>query len=145
MTLTRAPEGWEATRHAMKAWRRNLQRHGVAGESLWVVEKGEGGMKHTHVVQHGPKKIPMEVLDASWPHGFTQIESARAAVGYLEKGVMRYVAKGIDGDAGSIEGHMNLNGGRAAHWSTGFFDGMGRNAYRAANPLPGIYFVETAR
>lgn len=146
VTLTRCPEGWDETRLAMKAWRRNLQRHGVAGECLWVVEKGdETGMKHAHVVQHGPRKIPMEVLDASWPHGMTQIESARAAVGYLEKGVMRYVAKGIDGDGASIEGHMNLNGGRAAHWSTGFYAGMGRNAYRQANPLPGIYFVETAR
>ena len=146
ITLTRAPEGWQETRQAMRVWRENLQRHGVAGEGLWVVERGEDtGMKHVHVVQHGPRKIPMHVLDASWPHGFTQIESARAAVDYLGKGVMRYVGKGIDGGQESLTEHMDINGGRAAHWSRGFFDGQGRNAYRQAHPLPGIYFVETAR
>lgn len=146
ITLTLAPEGWDRTRHAMRAWRQNLTRHGVAGECLWVVEKGEqNGMKHIHAVQHGPTKIPLEVLDESWPYGMTQIQAAREAVGYLEKGVMRYVAKGIDGDGDSIESHMNLNGGRAAHWSRGFFAGLSREAYRKANPLPGIYFVQTAR
>lgn len=146
ITLTQAPEGWEETRLAVKTWRRNLHRHGVAGQGLWVVERGsETGMKHVHVVQHGPKKIPLEILDASWPYGFTQIESARAAVDYLGKGVMRYVAKGIDDGAESLTEHMDINGGRAAHWTTGFFAGMGRNAYREANPLPGIYFVETVK
>jgi hypothetical protein len=145
ITLTRCPQGWEETRFALKTWRQNLRRHGVDGEGLWVIEKGsQTGMKHAHVVQHGPRKIPMDVLDASWPYGQTQIETARAAVGYLEKGVLRYVAKGIDGDPESIESHMNLNGGRAAHWSAGFFGGQGRNAYRQANPLPGIYFIQTA-
>ena len=144
ITLTRCPEGWEESRLAMKTWRRNLLRHGVAGEGMWVIERGsDTGMKHAHVVQHGPRKIPMAVLDESWPYGSTQIQSARAAVDYLGKGVMRYVAKGIDGDGESIEEHMNINGGRAAHWTRGFFDGMGRNAYREAHPLPGIYFVRT--
>ena len=81
---------------------------------------------------------------ASWPYGFTQIEGARAATNYLAKGVVRYVAKGIDGDGESVEQHMNLNGGRAAHWSREFFGGMGRNAFREAHPMPGRYFVETA-
>ena len=146
ITLTRCPEGWQETRQAMRIWRENLARHGVAGEGLWVIEQGsETGMKHAHVVQHGPKKIPMDVLDASWPYGMTQIESARSAVDYLGKGVMRYVGKGIDGEDSTLVEHMNLNGGRAAHWSRCFFDGMGRNAYRQAHPLPGIYFVEVAR
>jgi hypothetical protein len=111
---------------------------------LWVVEKGDQtGMKHVHAVQWGDF-IPKQELSASWPHGYTQIEGARAATNYLAKGVVRYVAKGLDGDGKSIEGHMNLNGGRAAHWDREFFDGKGRNAYREANPLPGIYFVHTA-
>ncbi|WP_429509215.1 rolling circle replication-associated protein [Pseudomonas moraviensis] len=146
VTLTRAPEGWQETRQAMRVWRENLQRHGVAGEGLWVVERGsETGMKHVHVVQHGPRKIPMDVLDDSWSYGSTQVESARAAVDYLGKGVMRYVAKGLDEGEETLTEHMDINGGRAAHWSTGFFDGTGRNAYRAAHPLPGVYFVQTAR
>lgn len=145
ITLTRAPAGWEATRLAMHTWVQHLRRAGYSMHVLWVVEKGsETGMKHVHAVQWGDY-IPKEVLSASWPHGFTQIEGARSAVDYLAKGVIRYVAKGLDGDGESIEDHMNLNGGRAAHWSRRFFAGQGRNAYRAANPLPGIYFVQTAR
>lgn len=144
ITLTLAPEGWEAVRDAIEVWLRNLRRHGIEMHVLWVVEVGEGGMKHVHVIQWGDF-IPMGLLDASWSYGMTQIEAARAAADYLAKGVVRYVAKGLDGDPDSIEAHMNLNGGRAGHWSVDFFAGMGRNAYRAANPLPGIYFVEVAR
>ena len=143
ITLTRAPEGWEATRQAVRTWLQHLRRKGYSMHVLWVVEKGsDTGMKHIHVVQWGDF-IPKAELSASWPYGSTQIEAARAATDYLAKGVLRYVAKGIDGDRESIEGHMNLNGGRAAHWSTAFFAGTGRNAYRQAHPLPGIYFVQT--
>lgn len=145
ITLTRAPEGWEATRQAVRTWLQHLRRQGYSMHVLWVVEKGsETGMKHIHAVQWGDF-IPKAELSSSWPYGMTQIEGSRAATNYLAKGVVRYVAKGIDGDAKSIEEHMNLNGGRAAHWSNAFFAGQGRNAYRQAHPLPGIYFVETAR
>jgi hypothetical protein len=144
ITLTLAPEGWQPTRQAVFHWLERLRRAGYRMQVLWVVEEGsEHGMKHIHAVQWGDF-IPKEVLSASWPFGSTQIEAARAATDYLAKGVMRYVAKGID-DQATIEAHMNLNGGRAAHWSTRFFGGVGRNAYRAANPLPGIYFVQTER
>jgi hypothetical protein len=143
ITLTRLPEGWDAAHQAVKIWLKHLRRQGYRMHVLWVVEKGsETGMKHAHVVQWGDF-IPKAELSASWPYGFTQIEGARSAVDYLAKGVVRYVAKGLDGDAQAIEEHMNLNGGRAAHWSTEFFDGQGRNAYRQAHPLPGIYFVQT--
>lgn len=145
ITLTRAPQGWQETRKAVIDWLQRLRREGYRMHVLWVVEKGsDTGMKHIHAVQWGDF-IPKEVLSASWPFGSTQIEGARSATDYLAKGVLRYVAKGIDGDGESVEEHMNLNGGRAAHWSREFFAGQGRNAYRQANPLPGIYFVQTAR
>lgn len=144
ITLTLAPEGWDECRTAVYRWLERLRRRGYAMRVLWVVERGEGGMKHIHAIQWGDY-IPKHELSASWPYGFTQIEGARAAVDYLAKGVVRYVAKGLDGDGQAIEAHMNLNGGRAAHWSRDFFAGMGRNAYRQANPLPGLYFVRTSR
>lgn len=143
ITLTRAPEGWDETRQAMNVWLQFLRRAGYVMNVLWVVEEGsDTGMKHVHIVQWG-SFIPKAVLSDSWPYGSTQIEAARAATDYLSKGVLRYVAKGIDGGRESLESHMNLNGGRAAHWSTRFFDGKGRNAYRQDHPLPGIYFVRT--
>lgn len=144
ITLTRAPSGWEETREAVKVWLRHLRRDGYRMHVLWVVETGsETGMKHVHAVQWGDF-VPKAVLSASWPHGHTQIEGARAATNYLAKGVVRYVAKGLDGADESIEEHMNLNGGRAAHWSREFFAGDGRNAFREAHPLPGVYFVQQA-
>lgn len=144
ITLTRAPEGWEATRQAVRTWLQHLRRAGYTMHVLWVVEKGsETGMKHIHAIQWGDF-IPKAELSSSWPYGSTQIEAARAASDYLAKGVLRYVAKGIDGDRQAIEDHMNLNGGRAAHWSREFFAGESREAFRERNPLPGIYFVETA-
>lgn len=144
ITLTRAPEGWEETRHAVKMWMRNLRRQGVEMNALTVVERGkETGMKHLHAVQWGDY-VPKNLLDESWPYGSTQIQAARAATNYLSKGVIRYVGKGLDGDQSEIVEHMNLNGGRAAHWTRGFFGGLSREAYREANPLPGIYFVEQA-
>jgi hypothetical protein len=145
ITLTRAPEGWEQTRQAVRTWLQHLRREGYAMHVLWVVEKGsETGMKHVHAVQWGDY-VPKDVLSASWPHGSTQIQGARAATDYLAKGVVRYVAKGLDEGEETLVEHMNLNGGRAAHWSREFFAGMGRNAYRSANPMPGIYFVDTIR
>lgn len=143
ITLTQCPGQWQETRSAMRQWHERLRRWDYRMRTLWVIEEGsQTGMRHAHVVQHGDY-IPKEILSASWPHGFTQIEGAREAVGYLSKGVLKYVAKGLDGDAAAIESHMNLNGGRAAHWSREFFAGMSRDAYRKANPLPGIYFVNT--
>lgn len=145
ITLTRAPEGWEATRQAVRTWLQHLRRKGYRMHVLWVVEEGsETGMKHVHAVQWGDF-VPKAELSASWPHGFTQIEGARAATNYLAKNVVRYVAKGIDGERADIEGHMNLNGGRAAHWSREFFAGQSRDGYRKAHPLPGIYFLEVQR
>ena len=143
ITLTQAPDDWQERRQAVKTWVQRLRRAGCEMETLHVFEEGsQTRMLHAHVVQHGDY-IPKDLLSDSWPYGFTQIQGARQATSYLAKGVLRYVAKGLDGDAAAIEAHMNLNGGRAAHWSRGFFAGQSRDGYRKANPLPGIYFVGT--
>lgn len=146
ITLTQAPEGWAETRQAVKAWLLYLRRAGLAMHVLWVVEKGtETGMKHIHVIQRGDF-IPKAILDQSWPHGSTNIAAARqAASDYLAKGVVPYIAKGIDGHREGVVDHMNLNGGRAAHWSRGFFLGVARDDFAKAFPVPGYYFVETIR
>lgn len=146
ITLTTSePLGdWDEWRLALKVFRRNLDRHGVAGEMLYVRENGsENGMEHTHIVQTGPRKIPKEVLDAAWPYGWTQIEKAREAVDYVGKQALRYVGKGADARE-TIQEHMTINGGRAAHWTRGFFGGQGRDSFARTHPIPGIYFLETS-
>lgn len=145
ITLTQVPEGWEETRQAMRHFTRFHRRRGRDMNLMYVIEKGaETGMKHAHLVQWGDY-LPKAEVSESWPYGHTQIEAARAATDYLAKGVLRYVAKGLDGNGEDIEEHMNLNGGRAAHWSKGFFAGESRDAFRKRNPLPGVYFVEVDR
>jgi len=140
VTLTLAPEDWQVVRQRMKDLARYLRRRGIAVRWLWVVEEGDKtGMKHVHAVQWG-SFIPWRDL-LGWWGARVQIEAADAAVGYLGKNVIRYVGKGIDGDRDSIEAHMNLNGGRAAHWSRGFFNGLSRDGFAQAHPLPGIYFL----
>lgn len=140
VTLTLAPEDWQAVRQRMKDLARFLRARGLAVRWLWVVEEGtENGMKHVHCVQWGDF-IPWRDL-LGWWGARVQIEKADAAVGYLGKNVIRYLGKGIDGDRDSIEAHMNLNGGRAAHWSRGFFNGLSREGFAQAHPLPGIYFL----
>lgn len=146
ITLTQAPEGWEATRQAMWTWLQHLRRLGYVMHVLWVAERGsDTGMKHVHVIQWGDF-IPITALEESWPHGSTQIAAARrAATDYLSKGVIKYVAKELDGDDAGILQHMNLNGGRAAHWSREFFLGVGRDDFGKAFPIPGHYFAEIAQ
>jgi hypothetical protein len=141
VTLTLAPEDWQDVRMRMQNLVQFLRRdRGIKVKWLWVVEEGsDTGMKHIHAVQWGDF-IPWQEL-LHWWGARVQIEAADAAVGYLGKNVIRYLGKGIDGDREQIEDHMNLNGGRAAHWSRGFFAGLGRDDFARAHPLPGVYFL----
>jgi hypothetical protein len=140
VTLTLAPEEWDSLRKRMKDLVQYLRRRGIRVNWLWVVEEGsETGMKHIHCVQWGDF-IPWRDL-LGWWGARVQVEASDAAVGYLGKNIIRYLGKGLDGDREAIEGHMNLNGGRAAHWSRGFFAGLSREAFAREHRLPGIYFL----
>jgi hypothetical protein len=142
LTLTLAPEDWQDVRKRMKDLVQFLRRdRGIRVNWLWVVEEGDlGGMKHIHAVQWGDF-IPWRDL-LGWWGARVQIEASSAAVGYLGKNVIRYLGKNLDGDREGIEDHMNLNGGRAAHWTRGFFAGLGREDFARQHPLPGIYFLQ---
>lgn len=142
ITLTLAPEEWADLRKKMQDLVQYLRRRGIGVEWLWVVEQGEQtGMKHIHAVQWGPEKIPWEDL-LGWWGARVQIEAARAASDYLGKNVVRYLGKGLDGERAEIEAHMNLNGGRAAHWTRHFFAGQSRKGFKESNRLPGLYFLD---
>lgn len=141
ITLTLAPEDWQDVRKKMKDLVQFLRSRGTRVHWLWVVEVGEeNGMKHIHCVQWGDFIPWKELLD--WWGARVEIQAANEAIDYLGKNVIKYLGKGIDGDREAIETHMNLNGGRAAHWSRDFFNGMSRKAFQQANPCPGIYFLK---
>lgn len=140
ITLTLAPEEWGDVRKRMQDLIQYLRRHGIRVNWLWVVEEGsDTGMKHIHAVQWGDFIPWRDLLD--WWGARVQIEASHEALGYLGKNVIRYLGKGLDGDREGIEHHMNLNGGRAAHWSRGFFAGLSREGFAREHPLPGIYFL----
>lgn len=142
ITLTLAPDDWDELRQRMKDLARFLRARDIRVKWLWVVEKGSlTGMKHVHAVQWGDF-IPWQDLLGWWGARVEIKAGQKAALGYLSKNVVRYLGKGLDGDGESIERHMNLNGGRAAHWSRGFYNGMGRDEFAQAHPMPGIYFLE---
>lgn len=61
---------------------------------VWVLELTKRGRPHYHVlirVPHG-QKLPYPDDVKWWPHGKTNLEAARNAVGYLAK----YASKGVD-------------------------------------------------
>lgn len=67
------------------------RKTGLPLRYTWVAELQKRGAVHYHVAVWLPKGITMPKWDKQgwWPHGFTNVERARAAIGYL----MKYVSK----------------------------------------------------
>jgi len=72
--------------------RKHLERRGVAVRYQWVLELTKRGRCHYHCLFWLPwsERLPKPDDEGWWPHGMTQIQRARNAVGYLVK----YVSKG---------------------------------------------------
>ena len=88
--------GWEPKQitsyiNAVKLW---YKRRGYACRYVWVLELTKKGRPHYHVMFWHPKKLSMPKADKRgwWPHGMTNTQKARNAVGYLAK----YASKGGD-------------------------------------------------
>ena len=95
LTLTYRPDvEWdkrhvsECVRHA-RQW---LKRRGVRLRYTWALELTKAGKPHYHIVVWLPWGTKLPKLDDAgwWPHGMTNMEWARCAVGYISK----YVSKG---------------------------------------------------
>jgi hypothetical protein len=95
VTLTYRPGAeWRAehVKQYVNATRRHIDRRGLRCRYQWVIELTQAGTPHYHVlwwVPHG-ERLPMPDKAGSWTHGFSRIERARNAVGYLVK----YATKG---------------------------------------------------
>lgn len=94
VTLTYAAiDGWNS-RHVsdyLKTCREWFRRRKRPFHYCWVAELQQRGAVHYHVMIWMPKDLTLPKPDKRgwWPHGFTRIEKARNAVGYLAK----YVSK----------------------------------------------------
>lgn len=81
----------------LKRTRQWLARRGQAFRYVWVAELQKRGVIHYHVAIWLPEAVTLPMPDKCgwWPHGMTNIETARAAVPYL----MKYLSKGSNSPA----------------------------------------------
>lgn len=137
VTLTyRGVNDWRSDHKsaATERYRRYCARIGVLCRYVWVAETQDRGAVHYHLLAWLPRGVRMPFWDrpttspsgrtaaAFWPHGWTNVQRARAGVGYL----MKYVSKG-DGQAAFPHG-LRLHG-------AGGLDEHGK-AVRAWSGLP---------
>lgn len=80
--------------HLLRHIRKWLARKGVDFRYVWVQELTKKGRPHYHVLIWLPFGLTLPKPDKQgwWPHGWTKIEWARNAVGYIAK----YASKGTD-------------------------------------------------
>jgi hypothetical protein len=129
-TATLAPPDWHKRRQKVRDMRRYLVRLGYPWEMGWTTELGaETGMVHVHGVQHGAAKVPQTVLQDLWGSivDIRAVKAEKGAARYVTKEALRvagYVVKGGTASASGLNDHLDLNGGRAAHWSRGFLHGL---------------------
>lgn len=97
LTLTYRPEVVWSPRHVSELVRHIRQwchRRGFVFRYVWVLELTKAGKPHYHLLIWLPKGVTLPKPDKQgwWKHGFTRIEWARKAVGYIAK----YASKGLD-------------------------------------------------
>lgn len=125
MTLTQAPEGWQATRQRVRRLTMRLNAEGYTCQWAWTVERGSNtGMKHVHLLQHGDY-IPQRLLQDRWGHrvDIRKIRSAKIAANYASKEAMLVVGYSMKGTQQALLHHLDLNGGRAHHMSRNYLRG----------------------
>lgn len=113
LTTTYRPDvQWKPNQVAdlLRGIRKWLASRGVEFRYVWVQELTKKGRPHYHVLVWLPFGLTLPKPDKRgwWPHGFTKIEWARNAVGYIAK----YASKGTDEVAGFPKGaRLHGNGG----------------------------------
>lgn len=92
----RDDERWRANqlRTLLNHLRMYAKRCGFKARYVWALELTKRGRPHYHVLVWLPKgrTLPKPDKQGWWSHGFTKIEWARNAVGYLAK----YASKGVE-------------------------------------------------
>lgn len=138
VTLTLAPEDWQARRKKARVFAGALRADGYRWEWSWTTERNPRGTGlHIHGVQHGDR-VPQARLQDTWGAivdvravGRRHLDAAASR--YTVKEALRvagYTVKGAAGDG--LTEHLALNGGRAAHWSRGFLHGKTKRQALAA-------------
>lgn len=109
VTLTYRPDAQYHPRHVsdlLRHMRNWCARRNVVFRYVWVLELTKAGKPHYHLLLWLPRGLTLPKPDKQgwWPHGFTRIEWARKAVGYIAK----YASKGTAG--GEVPKGARLHG-----------------------------------
>ena len=123
VTLTYAAVDGYSPKHVsefLRHVRQFLKRRGIHFRYVWVMELQKRGAPHYHCLLWLPKGITLPKPDKRgwWVHGFTKIEWARNAVGYIAK----YSSKGGDSErfpkGARIHGAggLNADSARCRRW-----------------------------
>lgn len=122
VTLTYKPGSRWHPRHIAeftKRCRSYLGRRRARARYVWVLETTRAGVPHYHCLVWLPFgiKLPKPDVVGWWPHGLSQIQKARSALGYLAK----YLSKGQDdplprGSRLHGSGGLTAEGRRCRSW-----------------------------
>lgn len=113
VTLTYDPKRftWEAGNVSglIRHIRQYLARRGVEMRHVWVLEFQKSGNPHYHLLLWLPLGMTLPKPDKRgwWPYGYTKIEWAKNAVGYIAK----YASKGDSLTKPAKGARMHGNGG----------------------------------
>lgn len=125
MTLTQAPDDWQALRQRVRTLTMRLRRDGYRTEWAWTVEHGsKSGMVHVHALQHG-SYVPQRALEALWGRrvDIRAIKGSQRVVNYAMKEAQRVAGYSLKGTHQDLLTHLERNGGRACHYSRGYLRG----------------------
>lgn len=80
----------------VKCVREWLRRQGESLSCVWVAELQKRGAMHYHLVLWLPRRLRMPSPDKRgwWPHGMSNVQTARSPIGYL----LKYASKGSEGE-----------------------------------------------
>lgn len=128
ITLTKLPDDWQTARGQVRDYLRRLRQDGYAFEMCWCIEANPRGTGlHAHGLQVGDF-VAQQVLQERWGGRIVDVRALKTpgAGVYAVKEALRvagYVAKGAGGGSEALMGHLDRNGGRAAHMTRGFLHG----------------------
>ncbi len=93
--------------HDIKMFVKNLRRNGYKMDYIYVLEnqkergvkEGNEGCLHVHMLVFNDQKLPLDLLNKAWSHGYTDISSVRRI-----KDLGAYICKYITKDAATVFG-----------------------------------------
>lgn len=125
VTLTQAPDNWQALRARLRKLTLKVRAEGYACEWAWTVEQGtQTGMRHIHALQHGDY-IPQRTLERLWSRrvDIRAIRGRAGAAAYAMKEAGRVAGYAMKGSHGDLLAHLDRNGGRGCHYTRAYLHG----------------------